>query len=190
MKVILFKPFEKFRENQLFIFGTFFLLLGTYIATFCHANYDGAIDIHFSNYQLTFTELLTENLINISVLFLCLFLAGIYRYKKTKTIDILNIVLISRVPFYFLALFNVNNSLSVNSSIPINELMDFAMEHLFLLITMTIVMILVVIWMFALLYNGYKTATNAKGNVGLALFIAAIVVAEILSKLIIYSTIL
>ena len=190
MKELLLKPFEKYKENQLLLFGTIALVLGSYVSSFCQANFDGAIDFHFSEYQLSFIDLLTQNLINISTLFVCLYFAGLYRYKKTRSIDILNIVLVSRAPFYFLSLFNINKSLSINPDLPISELTNHAMSNLPLFIFMTIALVIVVVWMFALLYNGYKTATNAKGNLGLPLFIAAIVVAEILSKLIIYSAIL
>lgn len=190
MKVTLFKPFEKYSENQLLLFGTAILLLGSYVSSFCHANFDGFFDLHFSNYQLTFTELLTQNLINIVVLFICLYLAGVYRYKKTRTIDMLNTVLIARVPFYFLSLFNVKNSLSIDPSLPMNEIMDFAMDNLFLLVSMSLLMILVMVWMVTLLYNGYKIAANAKGNSSIFLFIVALVVSEVISKYIIYKTIL
>jgi hypothetical protein len=190
MKLILLKPFEKYSEYQLLIFGTIALLIGSYISSFCFVNFDGAIDLHFMEYQLSFMEILTQNLINISVLFLCMYLAGMYRYKKTRSIDILNVVLISRAPFYFLALFNLNQSLSLDPNLPVSEITAHLMDNLILFIAMTLTLILVIVWMFALLYNGYKIATNAKGNLGLPLFIAAIVVAEIITKLIINKAIL
>jgi hypothetical protein len=190
MKTTLLKPFEKYNENQLLFFGILFLIIGSFISSFCHSNYDGYFDLHFSNYELSFTELLIQNGINVAVLFLCFFLAGIYRNKKTRPIDMLNTVLIARVPFYFLSLFNINHASNIDSTMPINELTEFALDNLFLLISMTIVMILVIVWMFALLYNGYKTATNAKGNTAIALFVVALIVAEVLSKFIIYQTIL
>jgi len=119
-----------------------------------------------------------------------MYFAGFYRNKKTRLIDIFNTVLIARVPFYFLTLFNVTNALSVDANLPIDEITEFAMSNLLLLIPMTVFMILIVVWMLALLYNGYKIATNAKGNNSIILFIVALFAAEIISKLIIYKTIL
>jgi hypothetical protein len=190
LKKILLNPIEKYSENQLFLFGIIFLLIGSYVSSFCHVNFDGFFDLHFSNYQLSFAELLAQNLINIVVLFICLYLAGIYRYKKTRMIDMLNTVLTARIPFYFLSLFNVKHSLSVNPSMPINELIDFAMDNLFLMMSMSVLMIMAMIWMVTLLYSGYKIATNAKGNTAIILFIVALIAAEAISKLIIYKTML
>lgn len=189
MKEILLKPFEKYNEYQLMIFGTIALVVGSFVSSFCQANFDGAIDLHFTVFQLSFVDILKQNLINISTLFLCLYLAGLYRYKKTRSIDILNTVLISRAPFYFLALFNANQSLSIDPSLPASAIMEHVMDNVILFVVMTVTLIVVVVWMFALLYNGYKIATNAKGNLGLPLFIAAVVVAEIVTKLIMYNTI-
>ncbi|EOG6917048.1 hypothetical protein ACLH3W_002277, partial [Flavobacterium psychrophilum] len=50
----------------------------------------------------------------------------------------------------------------------------------------SIILIIALIWFISLLYNGFKIATNSKETKHTLLFILAIIIAEITSKIIIY----
>lgn len=109
--------------------------------------------------------------------------------SKTRFIDLLVTVLIARIPLYILPIFNINNAISNISQklikikdpsrIPQIETSEWLLTGGFGILT-----IVCLIWAFVLMYNGYKTATNAKGIKPVILFIVAIIFAEILSKVI------
>lgn len=185
MKILIFNPFEKYTEKTLILFGFSFMILGSLFGVFCNSNFDGVLDIHFSNYQLSFLELILENLINVAVMAICLFAVGKIINLKTRFIDLVSVALVSRIPIYFLSLFNVKQKLSIGQGNGLDDVMIFAQSNMSFLIVMTVVILFVLIWVFALLFNGYKIAVNAKGVKGIILFIIALIIAEIISKIII-----
>ena len=101
MKILLFKPFEKYSEKRLLLIGVFFTLLGSFFAYVFNIRFDGIIDIHIVPNTLSYQALL-DNLINIFCLVLFLYISTKYINKKTRLIDILNTALVARTPFYLL----------------------------------------------------------------------------------------
>lgn len=186
----LLNPFEKYTEKLLSIVGVIFWLMGSYIASNCNANFDGVLDLHFSNYQLSFQKVLLENGINLLVLFGLLFLVGKLINDKTRAIDLIATVLIARIPFYFLPLFNATNKLMLDQNLNMQDMMKFAQENMIFLLVFALVLLLAVVWSITLLYNGYKISVHAKASKSTVLFILALVLAEILSKFFIYLLIL
>lgn len=187
MKTLFLNPFERFSEKLLITSGVGFLVLGSYMSTLSHANFDGTFDLHFSEKTISFAESFFQNGVDVLVLFILLWLAGILINKKTRAVDILSAVLISRILLYFMALFNLNKTFSISETATVQEVSNFAQENIFILAIFGITVLVSVVWMVALLYNGYKVATNAKGTKPIVFFIAAIVFSEIISKLIIYT---
>ena len=182
----LLKPFERYSENTLIPIGVVFMLVGSYFGSVCQAHFDGVLDLHFSNENVSFISSLLENTINVSVLSVCLFIVGRIVNNKTRIVDLLSTVLIARIPFYFGALFNISGTYSFGDASDIQKTIDFASNHIGSLIMLTLSIILLIIWMIALLFNGYKVSTNAKGMKANALFVLAIIVSEILSKISFY----
>lgn len=190
MKSLLFNPFEKYSEKWLIGAGLVFMLLGSLLASYTMSNFDGALDLHFSHYQLTFIEILLQNTVNVLVLALALFVFGKILNSKTRLIDLIAVVFIARIPLYFMSLFNLTHVLSIGQSNDLQEVMAFAQSNMVFLIFMTVIMLIAIIWMFVILFNGYKTATNGKGAKSIVFFILAIILAEIISKIIINTLIL
>ena len=190
MKTVLFNPFKKYQENHLFILGLVATLLGSYLGYFFNVRYDGVLDVHFANNTISWQAAL-DNLINITVLAILLFALGMYMNRKTRFIDILNITLISRIPFYLIPFFNVGGTMERINSEFLNTLLteqmpDFSTLPLNSVIALGIfalISLLLIIWSISLLFNGFKIATNAKSTVHIILFFTVIIIAEILSKL-------
>ncbi len=189
MRTVLFNPFEKYSEKALLIAGVFFTLIGSYIAFLFNIRFDGLIDIHTYK-EISFLQVLSDNAVNIFSSALLLFIIAKYINKKTRIVDIIVISLIARIPYYLLPIFNINNSLG-KSGEEILQLTnpEFIGQISFFSWSITIVFaifsILFLVWYIALLFNGFKVASNAKGAKHIVLFIIVILLAEILSRFLI-----
>lgn len=111
MKIILFKPFEKYSEKTLLLVGIIITLIGSFVAYTFNTRFDGVVDVHSVTDVLLYQALL-DNLINIFCLILFLFISAKYINKKTRLIDILTTSMVARTPIYLLPFFNINGAIS------------------------------------------------------------------------------
>ena len=190
MKILLFKPFEKYSEKTLLLVGIFFTLLGSFFAYVFNIRFDGVIDVHIVPTSLPYQALL-DNLVNIFCLVLFLYISSKYINKKTRLIDIINTALVARAPFYLMPFFNINGVIQKASDDVIQfanpELISqISSSNLCILIVFGIIAILFLVWYISLLFNGIKVASNAKGKTPIILFIISLLLAEILSKFLIF----
>ncbi len=201
MKTIIFKPFEKYSERTLLISGILITLIGSLFGYWFSVRFDGVLDLHFVQI-IQLKDPFLDNLINIFSLAFLLFPLAKYLNKKTRFIDILVTVMVARVPFYLFSLTNISGFMS-RSAENMLEILDpqttnlqmldpqiimaATMDNLFFIIVSSLIAILCIIWYIILLYNGFKTASHAKGTKPIVLFSIALIFAEILSKLIIFT---
>lgn len=190
MKILLFKPFEKYSEKTLLLAGIIFTLIGSFVSYTFNIRFDGVFDIHIESNDL-FYQALLDNLINIFCLILFLYISTKYINKKTRLIDILTTSMVARVPLYLLPFFNINGMISKASE----EIIQFAnpelisqisFSNLFIIVVFGIIAILFLVWYISLLFNGFKVASNAKGKVPIILFSISLLLAEVLSKFIFF----
>lgn len=185
----LFNPFH-FSEKKLLPFGIVTLLIGAYLGFAYNSRFDGVIDLHYTE-KLSLFQSFFDLLIAITTTSLILCLLGLFINKKTRIIDLFIAVLISKVPFYLLPLFNIGNKMyevSNKTLTLINPKSDLKLlpnEILFLILS-TIISLLAMIWSIILLYNGFKTATNSKETKHSILFVIGLLLSEIVSKIIIH----
>jgi hypothetical protein len=183
---ILLNPFEKFSEKQLFVFGILFLLIGSFLGYQFNALFDSILHLSFPD-NISFINHLLQNIILTLILSLFLYAFGIYFNSKTRYIDILNVSLIARIPFYLTTLANINDASSTISNKLLESLNDLkstsisTQDYSFLIAT-SILSLVCIIWLAVLLWNGFKTATNAKTTKQIVLFILVILVANFISS--------
>lgn len=190
MKTVLFNPFEKYAESRLLISGILITLIGSYLGYLFQGRFDGVVDLHFMP-STTLLETLTDNAINIFSLFLPLFVLGKYINNKTRAVDILTPVMIARLPFYLLAFTNYQNFISgaterLLASIDLNNMpteLNIETSDMVIITLFSGLSILFLVWFVLLLFNGFKTATNSRGIKNKLLVAGAIILAEILSKI-------
>jgi hypothetical protein len=185
---ILLNPFTKFSEKQLLVFGLVTLVIGSYLATLFGVTFDGIIDVHLWP-DNTFLQSLKENAITILLLTILLFALGKMINSKTRLIDILNANLIFRLPFFLMAaLMTIPAVKSIEESLVKNaqNMAGFSLNTIdvIVLLCLTGAIIALLIYAIALLYNGFKTATNSKQASHKVYFGIALLIAEILSKII------
>ncbi|MFV5698451.1 hypothetical protein ACM55H_08790 [Flavobacterium sp. ZT3R17] len=187
MKTLLFNPFEKYSERILIIVGLAFTVIGGYLGFVFNARFDGVIDLHFVE-KVPLYQPILEIGINILCTTILLFIVGKIINPKTRIIDVFLTSMIARIPYYIVTFFNANNKaytisqgiLNLVKSTKTNTLSSTDILHLLL---MSFAIIASLIWFITLLFNGFKTAVNAKETKHILLFTAAIVVAEIISKI-------
>lgn len=184
----LLNPFERNTDKNLLLGALAAIVVGLAFGYYFNARFDGVIDVHF-NGKTTLLTVATDLLIGIASSGLLLFSLGKYVNSKTRFIDIFTACCLMKIPFFLLVSFNFQNwiynastellagmSGDVMTAPKISVLLPvlgFALAGLFALI-----------WSVALLYNGYKVATNAKGTQNMLLFATAVLLAETLSKIV------
>lgn len=186
---LFFNPFSKFSEKALSISGILFLVVGSFIGYYFGVTYDGIFDVHIST--VTLIESLTENVINVVILSLLLFIAGIIINSKTRIIDVLNVALISRFPIYLAGLFANNQRISEISEQLIDSVhqetpASVSSSDMMILMLFSAVLILLLAYQLMLMVFGFKTAVNARKWQHWLLFAFALIAAEMISKAIIH----
>tara|TARA_R110000850_G_scaffold16697_1_gene51698 strand:+ start:37537 stop:38115 length:579 start_codon:yes stop_codon:yes gene_type:complete len=186
MKTLLFNPFKKYSERQLLVFGLITTLAGVVFATLTNIHFDGVLDTHFGK-QVALKTAALQSLINIVSIVVVFYPLGKWINPKTRLIDIFNISLIVKIPAYLMMPLNINNwaysqtePLLGAMANPFN--LQLTQEMILFLIISSFLAILVFVWLIILLYNGFKVATNLKETKHIIMFILAIIVAEIVSK--------
>ncbi len=185
MKQILFKPFEKYSEINLVTAGVILLIAGSFLGSYSGGRFDGIIDFH--GHTSTFVQTLSDNVVNTATMTFLLFIAGKIINKRTRLIDLLTTALIARIPVYILPVLSNNSMMeAIESKInPANPAgMNFSAMEMVLLLFITTIVICIIIWFVMLAYNGFKTAVNAKTIQHKVYFAIALIVAEIISKIV------
>lgn len=188
MKRTLLRPLEKYNEIHLLLFAIIMTVLGSFAASLLNARFSGIIDMHIVK-NVRPEQPFLDNTANTLALFVFLFALGKYINSKTRAIDIFNSILIARIPFYLLPLFNIGSLFSsiekkVNPANP--YAIDFTAGEMVLLFFFAIIAITCLVWFVMLLYNGFKVASNSKTTTHKSLFALAVVLAWAFSKYLIY----
>lgn len=191
MKKKFTQPFETLQEKQLLTIGTLFLLIFSFVAYYTNTRFDGVLDMHHTANVLIHQPLI-DNIVNTLCLGLCLYGLAYFVNPKTRWIDILAIALICRIPFYFGALFNINdislttgNHVIENISDP-SAMFDLPAINLIVFALQTIYALAALALFGILLYKGFKIATHAKKLSHTLLLIPIVILAEIISKALVY----
>ena len=187
MKTPFYNPFEKHSTQSLLLVGTLSMLVGAVAGVYFNARFDGIIDLHFVK-DVRLHEPILDLLIAIGTTTILLFLLGKTINAKTRLIDLLNTALIAKMPFYLLTVFNYNGFMfkiteKLMAGVRENALnVPDASLWLPILVFSSISLAALALCLI-LFYLGYKTATNAKGIKNTFLFVGALLVSELLSKL-------
>ncbi len=190
----ILNPFRKINTTSLLIIGIISFLFGTLLAAHLGFVFDGAIDVH-SNKDATLLLLLRQQLLIVVLLSLSLFVAGYAINRKTRVIDICNAVLIFRIPFYLIVLVNaipfINKAFEdISIQVATQNLTNFHLEPTLIALLFFVGFLLFTLLVYAiiLLFNGFKSATNAKKWYNYLLFALILLFVEILSKIILAKT--
>lgn len=185
---LLFNPFGIYSEKQLLVSGILITLAGSFVGSLFNVTFDGVLDVH--QYETDFLTSLKENSINVACIFIVLFILGKLINRKTRTIDILNTAMVSRFPQYISAVITALPVLKKVEDEIISHQDD--LQHLnlqpmdlMLLFVISMILLAITAYYITLLVNGFRTAVNAKKWQHFVGFSIALIIAEIISKLLI-----
>lgn len=191
MKTILFNPFSKIAGSKAFFAGLLFVLISSLLAYYFQTHFDGVLDVHFGEVKHWWIPFV-ENGINIFSLFLVFYILGAILTKgRLRWIDILGTTVLARFPLVLMPFGNIGGHLQnlgesiVKNPSQVPEL-KFEVEQIVFLVCFVLLSICVLIWYVALLFNAYKISTNLKQGKLIISFISGLLLAEIISKIIIY----
>lgn len=186
---LLFNPFQKIETNTLLIIGGLLFLIGSFFAFYFGFTFDGVLDLHTVG-EISLLNAFKQNAINIVILWLLLLGLGLFINAKTRWNDVLVSVLIFRIPFYLMILLSsipfIKNTLNeFANSLKIGKEFQFEIENILIISGYSMVSLALLVYAIILLFNGFKTATNAKGWRHYLSFALVLIVSEVITKFII-----
>ena len=179
---LMINPFTRIAGWQAFGLGLVIVVLTGIIGTFSNTAFDGVIDMHLTQ-KLTFVHSFGFLCIDIVSLVLVMTITGFIISKGFRIIDILGTMTLAKAPYLILVIagyFTVSPDIN---EIMKNPLIVFQSVSFVIL---TLLSIPVTIWGITLLYNALKISCGVKGSKLTIAFIIALLVSEIISKILIY----
>lgn len=171
---ILFNPFKKLAGFKALLLGIAIMLITSGIAYFSYCHFDGALDAHIGE-SGAFRVYVLEFVIDWLSIAIIFYLTGIlFSKSRIRWFDVAGTTALARYPYLFLAL--------LAFALPITK-EGFPIINI-RFIVVTILILLVTIWYIALLYNAFRVSCNLKKEKAIPAFIVALIIAEILSKLV------
>jgi hypothetical protein len=200
MKAWLLRPFDRVSGGVALGLGLLVLGLTAGLAWRVGLQTDGVLDLHFQT-GLGLVDLLVQGLVNWLVL--ALLLLGFGRWLSStpfRALDLLGTQALARWPILigvlYLAIPAVGSTierltLRMLEAMPSEpDQVMASSEYLLDALWLTVISLPVlacIVWMVWLMYHGYAQACNLRGQRAVFSFIGALVLAEFLSKLLIFS---
>ena len=174
MTQLLFNPFVRIAGLKSLVLGWAVMLLSAVVAYYGHCHFDGAIDAHLGP-EAPLWIFVAETFAAWLCTAVIFYIAGVIVARSgVRFIDIAGTMALSRWPLIIVSLVGF---------VPLEEPKNqFDLQPSFLLLSLAILPF--AIWVIVLLYNAYVTCTGVKGNKRIISFIIALVMAEVLSKVI------
>lgn len=191
MKFSIFNPFNRIAGLRAFAIGLPIVLLASILGYLTHIHFDGVLDSHMSP-EGTIYLFLAEGLIDLICLLMVFCISGIIISGfHFRFVDMLGTITLSRAPmilnpvaallFPQQRMTDYLNYVYLNTGDPVTLT---RMDIIGFIISVLVIMF-VIIWVVALLFNAYKICVNKKGVKLVASFIISLIVAEVISKILI-----
>ena len=164
----LLNPFAFFNDKILLVIGIVAHFVFTYVAKLSDSFFPDFLSIKKNGTPYTYIDLLYQNTRNLLIAIGLLYILGKIINKRTRIIDIVNVVLISRIAYYivfitdFIPIVN-NNMEKVLKGVTTNNLAVLQeTSTMIVVLIVAFVAIFFICVMFYYLYIGFKTVTNLK----------------------------
>lgn len=177
MKTWLFNPFRYVAGARALIYGWAAMLLTSVVAWLSGVHFDGVIDAHIGR-RGSWGMYAVEGVIDWLAVTLVFYASGrMLSSSAIRLIDVAGTMALARYPMFFAAWVGF---------LPVSEVKSLSdIGPVFWVVTA--VFIVTSIWMIALMFNAFRVSCNVKGGQAVGGFIAGLLIAEVLSKLALYS---
>ena len=181
--MLMLNPFTRIAGWQAFGVGLVFVIITGIICTFSNVTFDGVVDMHLVK-SLTLLQSFEFLAIDILSVVTVMTVTGFIVSKSFRIIDILGTMTLSRSPLLILAFAGY-----FAVSPDINELIKdpTIVFHSISFIILILLSIPVTIWSIILMFNALKVSCGINGNKLGSAFIIALLVAEVISKILIFN---
>lgn len=175
-------PFTKIAGWQAFGAGFAIFALTICVGFAGKAYFDGIIDMHFVE-NAVLNEAVTVGLISLITLIAVMSIACVFLTKNFRFIDILGTITLAKAPYLILSIISLFVKMPPSGQILKDPLSLFTSVSF---IIMSLISIPVIIWTISLMYNGLKVSSGIKGLRLNVVFVFAVIISEIISKILIY----
>ena len=177
----LMNPFTRIAGWQAFGLGLIFVVIMGFLGAYSDIAYDGVIDVHMIDTSLLQSFLYLG--IDLVCLVVVVWITGLIVSKNFRFIDILGTMTLAKAPFLIMAIagfFATAPDLSEIYKDPYIILRSVSFV-IFMVLSLP-----VMIWSITLMYNALKISCDIKGSKLTVAFIIALLISEIISKVLIY----
>ncbi len=196
----LFNPFLYVAGAAALAVGLAAVLLSGLLGSATTVHFDGAIDIHVGASGPVWA-FISEGVIAWACMSATLILLGaIFHRRRFRLIDVAGTQALARWPGLLVPLvllvgplregFSRTGAALLKQSTRDTPALGASTADILLFGLGALVMLVAVVWMVILMYRGYAVSCNAKGTRAILLFIAAVVVAEVLSKVVLWAAVI
>lgn len=164
----LLNPFAFYNDKILLVTGIVAHFVFTYVAKLSDSFFPDFLSIKKNGTPYTYIDLLYQNTRNLLIAIVLLYILGKIINKRTRIIDILNVVLISRIAYYivfitdFIPIVNKNMEKVLKGVTTNNLAVLQETSTMIVVLIVAFVAIFFICVMFYYLYIGFKTVTNLK----------------------------
>ena len=180
---LILNPFTRIAGWQAFGVGLMFVILTGIICTFSKVAFDGVIDMHLVK-RLTLLQSFEFLAIDLISLVTIMTATGFIISKSFRIIDILGTMTLSRSPLLILAIAGYFTISPDINEIIRDPILVFQSVSFIIIILLSIP---VTIWSIILMFNALKVSCGINGNKLGSAFIIALLVAEVISKILIFN---
>ncbi len=187
---LLFNPFTRIAGTSALFSGIIIVAITVLLGYKNNIIYDGVIDIHAGSANLSTT--LGVQLISVISLILIMYVAGkIFSASSIRFIDVVGTMLVARTPLLLVSLVTFLPQTGYSLNTLTNAVLSGSLNNIktedWIYFAFTIsIFIISTIWMIILSYNAFKVSCNVKGIKNGIVFTISFILAEIVSKLLIF----
>lgn len=184
---LLFNPFFYIAGSRALGLGLAAILLAALIGSLGNTHFDGVLDTHVGA-AAPLWVFMAEGLIDWLCLAVTVWVAGkIISRTAFRAIDVFGTQALARWPTLIISVMMLPKAIQRFSNALLEQLktgkFEFNTPDAMIFLAVTIGSIPFIIWTIVLMYKSFSVSCNVKGGKAIAVFIGALVVAEVLSKL-------
>lgn len=176
----LLNPFAYFDDKILLIVGFFAHFIFSYICYISSSYFPDFLSIQKVKIAFPFPDIVYQNTRNVFIAVVIFYIFGKMINSKTRLVDIINVVLISRIAYYAVFITDfipfINHKIDRLAEGVLSN--DFSMLHDISTMTIVVIVAFIAIFFMALmfyyLYIGFKTVTNMKSIQQTIAFVAVV----------------
>ena len=190
---LLFNPFVYVAGGQALGLGVAVIFVAGLAGFVSHTHFDGVLDTHVGS-SASATFFLAEGFIDwLSLALVLLVLGKMVSKTSFRIIDVLGTQALARWPTIFLALITLPPAFQRYNHVLVEQVTRNPLQpppispDAIYFFAVALLMLPLLIWMIALMYNAYSISCNVRGAKAVATFTVGVILAEILSKFIIYA---